>query len=51
MNGESMIGICSLCGSPAVSTCRLCGRLVCEEHYDSRTGICADCLAGKRARS
>jgi len=37
-------GICEICGKPAVARCRLCGREVCEEHYDRSTGLCTICL-------
>lgn len=26
-----------------VDGCDRCGRLVCERHYDKKTGLCTDC--------
>jgi len=45
----AMIGICSICGRPAASTCPLCGRLVCLQDSDPVTHVCRLC-AGKGGR-
>ena len=38
--------LCELCHhKEARHRCRLCGRLVCEDHYDAKTGLCAACGA------
>jgi len=42
-------GICMICGQvaePAYS-CKLCGMIVCGEHFDKRKGICTSCAAGR----
>lgn len=37
---------CEICLSGAVEhTCRRCGKLVCEDHFDDESGLCVDCLA------
>ncbi|MFP3215041.1 MAG: hypothetical protein RXR32_00610 [Candidatus Micrarchaeota archaeon] len=40
--------LCYICGKPAKHVCKLCGRHVCEEHYDKETGLCINCKLGKR---
>jgi len=45
----SMIGICSICGRPAATSCPLCGRLVCPQDSDPVTHVCRVC-AGKQQR-
>ncbi|MDY6775739.1 MAG: hypothetical protein SV253_06645 [Halobacteria archaeon] len=39
-------GVCYICGDEAVATCRACGGAVCDEHYDTETGLCVRCLSG-----
>lgn len=34
---------CEICGREAIATCRICGRRVCELHYDKETGLCSIC--------
>lgn len=35
---------CEICGQPAVEfSCTRCAALVCDEHYDRETGLCAEC--------
>jgi hypothetical protein len=42
----SVSGLCEICESATVEdSCKRCGRLVCEKHYDRETGLCTDCLA------
>ncbi len=42
--------ICMVCGSrPAQNTCSGCGRVVCEEHFDHKTGLCTACSRGRKA--
>jgi hypothetical protein len=43
----SMIGMCSICGRPAVTSCPLCGRLICAQDSDPVTKVCRGC-AGKQ---
>ena len=47
-------GLCSVCGAPAMNTCKMCGKLVCGMHYEVSTGVCTACLGvtarGKRGR-
>ncbi|MCU0852803.1 MAG: hypothetical protein MUC90_06080 [Thermoplasmata archaeon] len=46
----SMIGICSVCGRPATTTCALCGRLVCFQDSDPLTRVCKACaVKGKKS--
>ncbi|MDK2384666.1 MAG: B-box zinc finger protein [Candidatus Korarchaeota archaeon] len=35
---------CEICGAPhAGNRCRICGRRVCDRHYDASRGICLIC--------
>jgi len=35
---------CEICGTPAAEeSCDRCGSLVCSEHHDRDTGLCAEC--------
>ncbi len=44
MSASAMIaGLCYICGEPALQTCTTCGRPVCEEHVNLKTGICQNC--------
>lgn len=45
---SELIGQCQLCANRALQTCKLCGSLVCSEHFDSEKGICVSCKRGKR---
>jgi Zn-finger nucleic acid-binding protein len=38
-----MVGLCYICGKPALDTCTTCGQAVCEEHVNTKTGICVRC--------
>jgi hypothetical protein len=43
-------GVCYSCGEePASLTCKLCGALVGPACYDSVTGTCIKCRAGRMA--
>ncbi|MFO7834792.1 MAG: hypothetical protein R6V31_12295 [Halohasta sp.] len=45
----AIVGSCHICGAAGGRhTCEQCGGLVCERHYDRSTGLCRDCLAGRR---
>ena len=37
-----LIGECYICGRPARYTCVICGRLICERHYDVRAKMCTN---------
>lgn len=37
-----LIGECYICGRPAFHTCAICGRLICEEHYDAKARMCTN---------
>ena len=38
-------GLCDICGKPAeLFVCKGCGRRVCAEHYDKKSGFCSICL-------
>ena len=39
----TMVGICSICGAPATSTCRMCGKLFCSRCIDRESGVCVRC--------
>ncbi|MDD1746867.1 MAG: hypothetical protein LUQ16_03805 [Methanomassiliicoccales archaeon] len=45
------IGVCMTCGKPAISSCRMCGRLVCPQHYYSRAGLCSHCIPPTERRN
>lgn len=43
-----LVGMCHVCGvKPGTNTCRICGKLACSEHFDSRLGICVSCKRGR----
>ncbi|AGB16669.1 hypothetical protein Halru_2077 [Halovivax ruber XH-70] len=45
----SVEGLCQICESrPAEHQCENCGALVCDVHFDSELGLCADCAAQAR---
>lgn len=33
-------GLCAVCSAPALSSCALCGRVVCARHYNAAIGAC-----------
>lgn len=35
-------GLCYICSNPATNSCKMCGGLVCKEHY-GRNGLCVLC--------
>ena len=37
------VGMCMICGKPAKHTCAICGRLVCDEHFNFSVGMCTVC--------
>jgi hypothetical protein len=42
----SVEGLCAICEtSTADYGCDLCGRMVCETHYDEGDGLCTECEA------
>jgi len=43
-----IMGLCSICGKPgAMYTCSLCGRVVCNNCFDIKNGVCSICKMGK----
>ena len=38
-----------MCGQPASMKCSMCGRPVCNEHYDKTMNVCASCARGRMA--
>ena len=39
------VPLCEICGmKTAKFVCQKCGLLVCEDHFDQRTGLCVRCL-------
>lgn len=43
VTGAMMVGLCYICGKPALDTCTTCGQPICEEHINAKTGICINC--------
>jgi len=42
----SVSGLCAVCDQPDVDhSCDRCGQLVCDRHWNERTGLCAECAA------
>jgi hypothetical protein len=42
----SVSGLCEICErGEVVDGCDRCGRLVCEEHFEVRHGVCTKCFA------
>jgi hypothetical protein len=42
----SVSGLCEICErGEVVDGCDRCGRLVCEEHFEERHGVCTKCFA------
>lgn len=42
----SATGICEIGGEPDVDyTCDRCGKLVCDDHFDTSIGYCVECAA------
>ncbi|WP_336325326.1 hypothetical protein [Halovenus sp. HT40] len=42
----SVTGLCQICTSEeAEESCRLCGKLVCERHYEDSLEQCVECAA------
>ncbi len=44
-------GICAVCSGTAGNTCMLCGRLVCDRHYDTARHTCSSCKGKRLKRS
>ncbi len=43
--------LCDVCGKRlAGHTCALCGRRICDEHFDTKSGLCTPCLRGRAVR-
>ncbi|MFI5412263.1 MAG: hypothetical protein ACHQX1_00010 [Candidatus Micrarchaeales archaeon] len=40
--------LCDICGKIAKHTCKLCGKRVCDAHYDEKNKICTSCKKGMR---
>lgn len=46
----SVTGLCGICGrARATFVCERCGTPVCDEHYDTKLGLCSKCAAEVRA--
>jgi ribosomal protein L37AE/L43A len=42
----SVSGFCEICQERDVEyTCDRCGKLVCDEHFDTSIGYCVECAA------
>jgi len=39
--------LCSVCGKIATDFCKLCGKPVCREHYDAKSGFCSGHARGR----
>jgi hypothetical protein len=46
MSVETLCAVCE--AEPATRTCDLCGRSVCDDHYDRVEGVCAVCAGDDR---
>jgi hypothetical protein len=44
---SDVIVLCDICGKISRHTCRMCGKRVCDEHYDLNLHICTSCKAGR----
>lgn len=42
-----VVGLCSVCGKPAKNSCKMCGRIFCDDHFDKKLGICNSCKRGR----
>lgn len=42
--------LCRICGKIAMNTCSMCGKAVCDKHYDAKSGLCDICKSGRRIR-
>ncbi len=45
---SGMVGLCNVCGKMAKHTCKLCGKSVCDKHYDEKLGLCTSCKGGRK---
>ena len=45
---NEMKKLCVVCGKIAEHACRLCGKIVCNDHYDKKSGLCLDHAKGRR---
>ena len=41
-------GLCRICGKIAKNKCSLCGKLVCDDHYDAKHKICTTHLTANK---
>jgi hypothetical protein len=42
----SVTGLCQICtDAEADESCRLCGKLVCDRHYEESVAQCVECTA------
>lgn len=44
----SVASTCELCTRSVEHTCTRCGDLVCDRHYDDRSGFCTRCAGETR---
>ncbi len=47
---EEKAGLCRICGRAGRHTCRLCGKLVCDNDYDKSAKMCVICKMGKMVK-
>lgn len=45
-----LYGLCDICGKIAKHKCKLCGKRVCDEHYDAKSGTCTTHSRGRSVR-
>lgn len=43
---SDVVALCDICGKIARHSCSLCGKRVCDMHYDSALHICTSCKTG-----
>jgi len=41
--------LCHICGGPAIRACSMCGQPTCDRDMERFSGMCAACLAPRRA--
>ncbi|MDE1847273.1 MAG: hypothetical protein KGH52_04425 [Candidatus Micrarchaeota archaeon] len=40
--------LCYICGKISARVCGMCGRHVCEEHFDQKANVCTSCAKGRK---
>ena len=40
--------LCYICGNVARHACSMCGKHICDAHYDEKSRMCSSCKGGRR---